>query len=63
MHRAFDFHLQFSADAAAVGVGDAIPYVGSGRVSVEPAGMGYAGADCSGDRTVGGNPRVIEVIE
>ena len=63
MHRAFDFHLQFSADAAAVGVGDAIPYVGSGRVSVEPAGVGDAGADCGRNGPMSGNPRVIEVIE
>ena len=63
MQGAFDFHLQLSTDSTALGIGDAVPNERAGRVSVEPAGMGNAGADCCSDRTVTGNTGVIEVIE
>jgi len=60
---ALDFHLKFSTDSDAVGVGDAVPNERAGRVAVEPAGMGYAGFDRSRNRTVGADARVIEVID
>ncbi len=58
----FNFHLQFSTDAAAFGVCDSIPYVGTGRVAVEPFRVGYAGFDRGSDRTVAGNAGSVEVV-
>jgi hypothetical protein len=60
---ALDFHLKFSTYAAAFGVRDAIPYVGTGRVPVESLCVGYAGFNRGRDRTVAGNAGGIEVIE
>jgi len=58
----FNFHLKLSADAAAFGVCDSVPNVGTGRVPVEPFRMGDAGFNRGGDCAVAGNARVIEVI-
>ena len=60
---AFNFHLKFTTDATAVGVGDPVPNEGTGRVPVESAGVSDAGADCGRNGPMSGNPRVIEVIE
>lgn len=60
---AFNFHLKFTTDATAVGVGDPVPNIGTGGVPVEPAGVCDAGADCGRNGPMSGNPRVIEVIE
>jgi len=59
---ALNFHLQFSTDAAAVGVGDAIPYVGTGRVAVKPFRVGYAGFDRGRNCAVTGNAGSVEVV-
>ena len=59
----FDFHLQFSTDSTAFGVGDSVPDEGTGRVPVEPAGMGDAGFNRGGDRTVARNAGSVEVID
>lgn len=63
MKGAFDFHLQLSTDAAAVGVGDAVPNEGTGRVPVEPAGMGDAGFNRGRNCAVCGNAGSVEVID
>jgi len=59
---AFDFHLQFSTDANPVGVCDAVPYVGTGRVPVESLRVGYAGFNRGGNGTVTGNAGSVEVV-
>jgi len=58
----FDFHLQFSADVAAVGVGNPIPYVGTGGVAVQSLRMGDAGFDRGRNCAVTGNTGGIEVV-
>ena len=63
MEGAFNFHLKFSADAAAVGVGNPIPSVTPGGVAVEPFRVCDAGSDRGCDRTVTGNAGSVEVIE
>ena len=63
MHRAFNFHLQFSTDSNPVGVGDAVPDERAGRVPVESAGVSDAGADCGGNCTVTRNAGSVEVVE
>lgn len=63
MHGQFDFHLQFSTDAAAVGVGDAVPDERAGRVPVEPFRVSYAGFNCGRNCTMSGNTGSVEVIE
>ena len=63
MHGAFNFHLQFPADSAALGIGDAVPNEGAGRVPVEPFRVGDAGFNRGGDRTVTRNAGSVEVIE
>lgn len=60
---AFNFHLKFTTDATAVGVGDSVPDERAGRVAVEALRVGDAGLDRGRNRTVCGNARVIEVIE
>lgn len=55
--------MKFSTDAAAFGVRDAVPYVGTGRVAVEPFRVGDAGFDRGCNCAVAGNAGVIEVIE
>lgn len=59
---AFNFHLKFTTDATAVGVGDPVPNIGTGGVPVEPAGVGDAGFNRGRYRTVTGNQRSVELI-
>lgn len=60
---AFNFHLKFPADIAAVGVCDSIPDERAGGVAVEALRVSDAGFNRVRDRTVAGNAGVIEVIE
>ena len=63
MHGAFDFHLQFTTDSTAFGIGNPIPDERAGGVPAEPAGMGDAGFNRGRNRTVTRNACFVEVIE
>jgi hypothetical protein len=58
----FNFHLQFSTDASAVGVCDSVPDERAGRVAVESLRVGDAGFDRGRNCAVTGNAGGIEVI-